>query len=110
LNDDDHSTECGAQVSTAAIHSRKASSMQIYMFTSEANANLHAFAGDSSGSQLPEHHGPWGAAGSLASDQHPPHGFSRARIEQAIKIVGFQLWRLKPISAKPRREKQAKAA
>jgi hypothetical protein len=84
--------------------------MQIYMFTSEANPDLHAFAGDSAGSQLPENHGPWGAAGSLASDQHPPHRFSRARIEQAIKIVGFQLWRLKPISAKPRRKRQAKAA
>ena len=69
--------------------------MQIYMFTSQTSPNLHAFAGDPSGSKLPENHGPWDAAGSLRSDQHPPHQFSRARIEQAIKLNGFQLWRMK---------------
>ena len=69
--------------------------MQIYMFTSEASSNLHAFAGDPAGSKLPENHGPWGAVGLLRSDQHPPHQFSRAKIEQAIKFVGFQLWRMK---------------
>jgi hypothetical protein len=69
--------------------------MQIYMFVSEANSNLHAFAGDASGSKLPENHGPWGAVGSLRSDQHPPHRLSRARIEEAIKLTGFQLWRIK---------------
>jgi hypothetical protein len=70
--------------------------MLIYMFTSEASANLYAFAGDASGSKLPESHAPWAAAGLIASDQHPPHQFSRAKIEQAIKLSGFQLWRLKP--------------
>jgi hypothetical protein len=70
--------------------------MLIYMFTSEASPNLHAFAGDPSGSKLPEGHAPWSAAGSLRPDQHPPHRFSRAKIEEAIKLVGFQLWRLKP--------------
>jgi hypothetical protein len=71
------------------------SSMQIYMFVSEATSNLHAFAGDSTGSKLPQNHGPWEAEGSLRSDQHPPHRFSRARIEEAIKLAGFQLWRMK---------------
>jgi len=70
--------------------------MLIYMFTSEASPNLHAFAGDPSGSKLPETHAPWTAAGSIKSDQHPPHRFSRAKIEQAIKLSGFQLWRMKP--------------
>jgi hypothetical protein len=70
--------------------------MLIYMFTSKASPNLHAFAGDRSGSQLPESHAPWTAAGSIKSDQHPPHRFSRAKIEEAIKLAGFQLWRLKP--------------
>jgi hypothetical protein len=69
--------------------------MQIYMFVSEATSNLHAFAGDPTGSKLPKNHGPWGAEGSLRSDQHPPHRFSRARIEAAIKLTGYQLWRLK---------------
>ena len=70
--------------------------MLIYMFTSEASPNLHAFAGDPSGSKLPESHAPWTAAGSIKSDQHPPHRFSRAKIEEAIKLAGFQLWRMKP--------------
>jgi hypothetical protein len=69
--------------------------MQIYMFVSETSSNLRAFAGDPTGSKLPENHGPWGAAGSLRPDQHPPHRFSRARIEEAIKLAGFQLWRMK---------------
>jgi hypothetical protein len=82
--------------------------MQIYMFTSEASPSLHAFAGDADGSKLPENHGPWGAAGSIKSDQHPPHRFSRARIEEAIKLIGFQLWReKKPVAA---RKKPAKAS
>ena len=55
------------------------------------NADLHVRIG----SKLPKNHGPWGAEGSLRSDQHPPHRFSRARIEEAIKLTGFQLWRLK---------------
>ena len=75
--------------------------MQIYMFTSDASPNLHAFAGDPSGSKLPEGHGPWSAAGSLRSDQHPPYRFSRAKIEEAIKLVGFQLWRKKPTPTPP---------
>jgi hypothetical protein len=74
--------------------------MLIYMFTSEASPHLHAFAGDPTGSKLPESHAPWSAAGSLRSDQHPPHQFSRARIEEAIKLVGFQLWRMKPSQEK----------
>jgi hypothetical protein len=68
----------------------------IYMFTSEATPNLHAFAGDPSGSKLPESLAPWTSAGFIKSGQHPPHRFSRAKIEQAIKLSGFQLWRLKP--------------
>jgi hypothetical protein len=81
---------------------RKACSMQIYMFTSQASPTLHAFAGDPDGSKLPESHGPWGSAGSIRSDQHPPHRFSRARIEEAIKLIGFQLWRVKPSPVKKR--------
>jgi hypothetical protein len=69
--------------------------MLIFMFTSEASLNLHAFAGDPAGSKLPERHAPWTAAGLIKSDQHPPHRFSRAKIEEAIKLSGFQLWRLK---------------
>jgi hypothetical protein len=69
--------------------------MEIYMFTSESTPNLLAFAGDPSGSKLPSNHAPWSAGGSIRSGQHPPHHFSRAKIEQAIKFQGFQLWRMK---------------
>ncbi len=75
--------------------------MQIYMFTSEPNPRLHAFAGDSSGSKLPPKHGPWHPDGSIRSGEHPPHDFSRAKIEQAIKFDGFQLWRMKPDNTTP---------
>jgi hypothetical protein len=75
--------------------------MQIYMFTSDSNPRLHAFAGDPPGSRLPSKHGPWHPHGSIRSDQHPPHRFSRAKIEQAIKLDGFQLWRMKPDNSKP---------
>jgi hypothetical protein len=74
---------------------RKGTVMLIYMFTSEASPNLHAFAGDSTGSKLPESHAPWSASGLSKSEQHPPHRFSRAKIEEAIKFAGFQLWRMK---------------
>ena len=75
--------------------------MQIYMFTSESSLNLRAFAGDLEGSKLPSKHGPWNADGSIRSGEHPPHHFSRAKIEQAIKFDGFQLWRMKQDTTKP---------
>jgi hypothetical protein len=70
--------------------------MRIFMFTSQAKDDLHAFAGDESGSKLPAKYGPWGLAGTLSSRQEPPHKFSRRVIEQAIATEGFQLWRMKP--------------
>jgi hypothetical protein len=84
--------------------------MQIYMFTSESTSNLRAFAGDSAGSKLPPKHGPWNADGSIRSGEHPPHRFSRAKIEQAIKFNGFQLWRLKQDHAPLGNETHTQAA
>jgi hypothetical protein len=84
--------------------------MQIYMFTSESTANLHAFAGDSTGSKLPSKHGPWNADGSIKSGEHPPYHFSRAKIEQAIKFDGFQLWRMKLENMKPGEATHTQAA
>jgi hypothetical protein len=84
--------------------------MQIYMFTSQSAANLRAFAGDEAGSKLPERHGPWNADGSIRSGEHPPHRFSRAKIEQAIKFDGFQLWRMKPEDEKPGDDTRTQAA
>jgi len=68
--------------------------MQIYIFASEQH-ELCAFVGDSAGSQLPSQFAPWRQAGVVAPGQAPPHNLSRFRIESAIKMHGYQLWRLK---------------
>ena len=69
--------------------------MRIFIFKSESNDVLCAFAGDSAGSKLPPQHGPWQATGVIRDDKDPPHRFSRAAIEKAIDAEGFQLWRMK---------------
>ena len=76
----------------------KDSSMRIFMFTSATLADLHAFAGDETGTKLPQKYAPWGLTGVLAARQNPPHNFSRRTIEQALESTGFQLWRTKPKS------------
>lgn len=70
--------------------------MRIYMFTSQAKADLHAFAGDETGSKLPSKYAPWGLTGTLGTRATPPHNFPRRTIEQALATEGFQLWRTKP--------------
>jgi hypothetical protein len=70
--------------------------MRLFMFTSQAKDDLHAFAGDESGSKLPAKYGPWGLTGTLNSREAPPHKFSRRAIESSISTEGFQLWRMKP--------------
>lgn len=70
--------------------------MRIFMFSSQAREELHAFAGDEAGTKLPAKYGPWGLTGILNAREAPPHKFSRRVIEQAIASEGFQLWRTKP--------------
>jgi hypothetical protein len=67
--------------------------MRIFVFKSEANPHLRAFAGDLAGNQLPKQLGPWSATGAIAPDGNPPHNLSRDVIEAAIEKQGFQLWR-----------------
>jgi hypothetical protein len=71
-------------------------SMRIYIFKSDANTELRAFAGDLKGIKLPEQFRPWHAVGVVAPDRDPPHKLSREAIERAIDLHGFQLWRMKP--------------
>lgn len=61
------------------------------MFESESREGLFAFAGEPSGSHLPERHGPWRATG----DGKEPRlsRIDRNAIDAAVKKVGFQLWR-----------------
>ena len=67
--------------------------MRLYMFKSEAT-DLCAFAGDAEGTKLPEKFQPWASDGFVEAGHHPPHNLSRMKIESAIKLAGFQLWRL----------------
>lgn len=68
--------------------------MRIYIFKSDAN-DLQAFAGDINGSRLPEKFKPWVQDGFIETGAPPPHSLSRFKIESAIKLHGFQLWRVK---------------
>ncbi len=70
--------------------------MRFYIFRSEANSDLRAFAGDVAGSKLPEKFRPWHAVGVVGAGKAPPHNLPRDEIEKAIDIRGFQLWRIKP--------------
>ena len=76
--------------------------MRIYVFKSETNRQLRAFAGDPGGSKLPARHGPWTATGIVPPDREPPFKFPRDAIEGAIDSIGFQMWRLgkKKVQAK----------
>jgi hypothetical protein len=69
--------------------------MRLYIFKSDANTQLRAFAEDVAGSKLPDQFRPWHAIGVVAPDKDPPHNLPRDEIEQAIGAHGFQLWRLK---------------
>jgi hypothetical protein len=69
--------------------------MRIYIFKSETNKGLRAFAGDLTGTKLPQSHGPWTAYGVIGDDREPPYNLSREVIEEAINSEGFQLWRLR---------------
>jgi hypothetical protein len=70
-----------------------AMAMKLFMFTSQAKADLHAFAAESAGGKLPAKFGPWTATGVVRADQMPPHRYARRDIEKAIEASGFQLWR-----------------
>ncbi len=68
--------------------------MRIFIFKSEANANLGAFTGDLAGLRLPGQFKPWRAVGAVAPDKNPPYNLSRDVIESAINARGYQLFRL----------------
>ncbi|HEX2216400.1 MAG TPA: hypothetical protein VHG27_06880 [Xanthobacteraceae bacterium] len=74
--------------------------MRIYMFRSEAQPSLRAFAEDRSGEKLPSQFAPWHATGVITEEKQPPFKFPRGAIESAINDHGYQLWRMKP-KAKP---------
>jgi hypothetical protein len=69
--------------------------MRLFMFKSEANRELCAFAADPGGEQLPSRFGPWHVVGVVREDKEPPHKLSRSSIEESIAGQGFQLYRTK---------------
>jgi hypothetical protein len=73
--------------------------MRLYIFKSDANTELRAFAGDPAGSKLPDRFRPWRVVGAVGPESAPPHDLSRPAIERAIDTNGFQLWRLKAKAA-----------
>jgi hypothetical protein len=76
--------------------------MRIYIFKSDKNSGLRAFAADPEGSKLPDQFRPWYGIGVIAPERDPPHRLSRGEIERAIAVQGFQLWRMKPKPAPTR--------
>jgi hypothetical protein len=72
-----------------------AGGMRIFVFKSETNKELHAFAADLAGSQLPAQFKPWRATGAIAPDGEFTYKLSREAIETAIRQHGYQLWRVK---------------
>jgi len=75
--------------------------MRLFIFESEANTGLRAFAGDAAGRKLPDQFRPWreigsGPLGERSSLQTVPRYDRRG-----ISAHGFQLWRVKPKMAKP---------
>jgi hypothetical protein len=57
--------------------------MRLFMFKSEGNGGLHAFAPDPGGQELPARHGPWTAVGVVRDDKDPPYRMSRLRLKRA---------------------------
>ena len=68
--------------------------MRLYMFK-WGTADVCAFAGDAAGAKLPEKFQPWAPDGFVENGAQPPHNLSRFKIEAALKLVGFQLWRVR---------------
>jgi hypothetical protein len=69
--------------------------MRLFMFKSEGNRGLRAFAGEPGAEKLPTRHGPWTAVGVIREDKDPPHNMKRDDIEKAIADQGFVFYRMK---------------
>ena len=69
--------------------------MRIFIFKSQANSALRAFAGEAGGQKLPSQFGPWHAIGVIRDDKEPPFNVKRDVIEKAIAGDGYQLFKMK---------------
>jgi hypothetical protein len=73
--------------------------MRIFIFKSQANSALRAFAGEAGGQKLPSQFAPWHAIGVIRADKEPPFNVKRDVIEKAIAGPGYQLFKVKPKAA-----------
>jgi hypothetical protein len=89
----------GEGVSTQQDADRPEQPLDLFMFKSQSREGLHAFTGDRAGEQLPGQFRPWQAQGMIDRNRTPPHALSRSAIEQSIRDIGFQLWRIRRPSA-----------
>jgi hypothetical protein len=74
--------------------------MRLFIFKSQVNDKLRAFAGEPGGQKLPSQFAPWHAIGVVRADKAPPFNVSRDVIEEAIAGQGFQLFKVKPKAAR----------
>ena len=74
--------------------------MRIFIFKSQANSALRAFAGEAGGQKLPSQFAPWHAIGVIRADKDPPFNVKRDVIEKAIAGPGYQLFKVKPKAAR----------
>ncbi len=81
--------------------------MRLFIFRSDQNPALHAFAGGPESDTLPRQFAPWHAIGVVREDKDPPHNLDRGKIEKAIGAEGFQLFRVKE-QAKPKAKAETK--
>lgn len=68
--------------------------MRLFMFKADEHG-FNAFAGDKDGSKLPEQFAPWVMDGVVEEGRRLPHDIARQTVESAVKLNGFQLWRIK---------------
>jgi hypothetical protein len=83
----------------SAFSQQETAPMRLFMFKSQSNRELRAFAADPGGKPLPSRHGPWTAVAVLREDKQPPHKISRKVVEQSIADQGFQLYKVKSAAA-----------
>jgi hypothetical protein len=57
--------------------------MRLFIFESDANTGLRAFAGDVAGRNLPDQFSPWRQLGAVASGNAPPYNLSPDTIEKS---------------------------
>ncbi|MGO9006291.1 MAG: hypothetical protein ACLQIQ_14480 [Beijerinckiaceae bacterium] len=70
-----------------------AAPIELFIFTSSVNVDLHSFVAKGGEGGLPKQFAPWTKIGVVRADERPPHRLERDAIQRGIAEKGFQLWR-----------------